>query len=105
MQIPRPTLAERLRRFARGATDDLELSSAPASSPRVRVARRLLAAVLLLVAFDLGLWARRDALDEAFFRHYRLPDVSVPPLREFAAARSPQCPTPPPSSSMPFARH
>src|SRR5512132_3192712 len=86
MQTPRPSPAKRLDRLARAALDDLELARAPAAQQRGRVGRRILAAVLLLVAFDLALWTRREALDATFFRHYRMPNVSVPPLREFAAA-------------------
>ena len=86
MQTPRPSTAKRLDRLARAALDDLELAHTPAAQQRGRVGRRILAAALLLVAFDLALWTRREALDATFFRHYRMPNVSVPPLREFAAA-------------------
>lgn len=86
MQTPRPSTAKRLDRLARAALDDLELGGVPAAQQRSRVGRRILVAVVLLVAFDLALWTRRDALDATFFQHYRMPNVSVPPLREFAAA-------------------
>jgi hypothetical protein len=86
MQTPRPSTSERLHRFARAVTDDLELARTPAAQQRARVARRILVAVLLLVTLDLGLRMRRDTLDATFFHHYRMPNVSVPPLREYAAA-------------------
>ena len=86
MQTPRPSTAKRLPRLARAVLDDLELAHTPALQHRARVARRVLVAVLLLVVLDLGLRMQRDRLDATFFRHYRMPSVSVPPLREFAAA-------------------
>lgn len=86
MQPPRPSASERLNRLARAVVDDLELAHAPAAQHLARVGRRLLVAVLVLVALDVGLRLRRDALDATFFRHYRLPPVSVPPLRELADA-------------------
>src|SRR4051812_15981823 len=86
MKAPEPTTSGQLQRLARAALADLELDGTPPSQRRAAVARRILVAVILLVAFEVALRTQRDALDATFFHHYRMPNVSVPPLREFADA-------------------
>lgn len=85
-KAPEPASTGHLQRLTRAALADLELEGAPPGQQRGRVARRFLIALILLVAFDLALRARQGALDATFFQHYRMPNVSVPPLREFADA-------------------